>query len=159
MQCLLQATLTNTSLLPSRLRGRVEYVGELDTEPVPLTCHQSVAPPASPVAASKENGSFDDCADGCRATEIVVNTEEATTQERLQDSVIAQDPTMLDDSTAIVVSDGDGTLYSSATMMAQAHSARELREMAMRYGVAQHGKKIEICERIMQALSPDAAAA
>ena len=54
----------------------------------------------------------------------------------------------------------DVASWTSAEDMALAHNSKQLKEMAARCGVAQNGKKVEICERILmaQAASPGAAA-
>ena len=47
---------------------------------------------------------------------------------------------------------------STADEMAANHTIRELKEIALRYGVSQAGRKLEICQRIISArsASPDA---
>ena len=58
----------------------------------------------------------------------------------------------VDDTTVVIVDDDEQaqvTKFSSPQQMASALSSRQIKEIAMRHGVAQNGKKIDICNRLL----------
>lgn len=76
----------------------------------------------------------------------------ARTEEVLVDDVMVDDSAdVLDSSTVVVVEDVGKSIrdFASADAMAQSFTVKELKQMAIDNGVAAHGKKTDICERLL----------
>lgn len=158
----------NTTLLPSRLR-KVRRPVE-DAPPPPPD-----PPPASPVSRDApasadplkddvvlvdETDERGECPAAAELHEAADDVEVAApsapesdddpppAEELLADEGVA--PPCEPESATIVV---DTKEPISAAAMAQQHTTKELKDMALRIGVSQAGKKTDICKRIIEARS------
>ena len=169
----------NVSLLPTRLCNRPP---RSDLPPKKEEALDLRASPEQPVAPSAHEVTIDEAPSVAEeaapsvvleaeeaAPSVVLEAEEAApiaattdaavevAEEAAPDVVLEAEEAATDEGALLVESDAAPT----ADAMASNHTTRELKEMALRAGVSQAGKKVEICRRIIsaQSSSPDAPAA
>ena len=124
----------NASLLPSRL-ATVERAAPIADDVATTT------------QVAEQSGGGDGTTTTTEDSAIVVRDLEHSTAPAASDARTEDD--------AAVVLLGDAAVastpceWTSAAAMAQTYTIKELREFANARGVPSHGKKMEICERLM----------
>ena len=136
-----------TSLLPTRIRNLVTYVNS-PTEVVrnvledPVDAKVKVPEVTADVAAEVPEVAADVAAEVPETTAV----ETAAVETEVDATVTAATP-----DTTLVIVDTLGNEALEAQEMAQKHTTRQLKDIALKLGVSQIGKKIDICTRIILA--------